>query len=161
MSSLTRTMKMFHVLTTTGEKIGADDNFWTSLANSRIAFEIIVGIPPHIAIMKKRKILFNTPVYDRTADLKKWISSLDKNANSLLDIEPNEKFLKKLINRIASMRISEWELTTLPHSTLVEENGNIIFRPNSLENTIDHLVRDIKTIIAQRKFIKTILSFQD
>ena len=182
MSTLTRALRKFGEVTVMADKIGVEDRFWSALAHNQTAFEIIAGIPVYLSVMQEKNLRLFSLVVDNTVSLREWIDSLDPGCTSLLDIKPSweifgfpkkssllpnqretiendiyEAFQKMLFSQISLMGISIYELTTVPNSVLVEENNTVIFRPNSLEITVDHLIKDIKTIIFQRKFIVDML----
>ena len=153
MSSLTEAMIKLNKVIAMAENTGVGERFWSALAHSQFSFEIIAGIPAHISMIQKMHLSLVGPIDDSTVDLAEWVDSLDPGHISLLEIKPNRKFQEELFSQISKMGISVLELTTIPNSVLIEEDNNIIFRPNSLETTIEHLISDIKIIILQRKFI--------
>ncbi|MDA3840659.1 MAG: hypothetical protein PF572_06275 [Patescibacteria group bacterium] len=173
-----------------GRKVGAFKQFWASLAHYRVAFEVIVGLPAHIALMQDKRLL-NVIPDDKTAELLEWIDSLDPGSTCLLDICPKpeilgfehegnshqanssedewrlaefyQEFFRQLIEKISDMGIDPWELTTLPNSLFIEnesKKGTICFRPNIMDAFISEFVREIKTIIIQRQFISAFLQNQ-
>jgi len=144
-------LDLVHDAVVMGRKVGAFKKFWNALANYRIAFEVIVGLPSHLALMQRNR-LFNVIPEDKTEELLEWINSLDPEANCLLNISPNREafgfdenwekenkkteppmdeddircavyndFVNELFGRIGQMGITPMEIALLPSRVFIED----------------------------------------
>ncbi len=156
-------LRFFGEVTLTGDAVGASRKFWVALANSRIGFEIIVGIPTHYYLMQEMRIDPRLIPVDKTDELADWVQCHHEGYLCLLDMNLKHPVLAGLTSRISDMGIDPLELTTLPYSILVEDESNkgaICFRPNINNALVVELIREIKTIIIQRRFISAFLTNQ-
>ncbi|MEK7099282.1 MAG: hypothetical protein AAB916_02095 [Patescibacteria group bacterium] len=75
-SDFGKDLGLVHEAVVTGREAGADTAFWAGLAHSKKAFEAVIPLVKHIALMERYNLDLKGIVTDKTPDLEEWLGVL-------------------------------------------------------------------------------------